>query len=143
MSLSEDDYQRLIFANIGGDTVVDKYMPLLWEKNAPHAAQGLHLQYLYTWRDAIVLLAGQIWKDVTIDLPTRSQVAVREKWLNMLAMQRMVEGLIREYTATVEGISVDELETIVSLPGNVGYSDPNDPVYRGDITQIQIEGLGI
>lgn len=149
MPLAASDYQQLILANIGDDGTVAPYMPALWEKNAGWGIDSPYIQYLYTWRDSLVLYMGQIWRDVTIRMPTRAQISLREKFANLVAMQKMVEALISEYlnesqmAAAIEpnpdgsNAMVGEMVTTVTLPGNPGYPDPNSGVYRGDITTIQ------
>ena len=134
MALSDVDYQNLILLNVGDDGTVEAQMPALWAKNG--GVTPMYLQYLYTWRDAIVMLMGTIWRDVTIRMPTRAQLSMREKWQNLQTMLTMVNSLILEYT--IDGASVGEMETTVSIEGIPGYPDPNDPIYRGSVVRGQM-----
>lgn len=144
--LTEQQYQDLILKEVGDDGTVSDSIVVLWNKRGAWSGNGIYYQYLLVKADAIRMLMGNVWADVSTRMPSRAEFLLREKFANLKAMLEMVLEEIAQFGGAltiIDGdlsfadMAVGEMEATAPIEGIVGFPDPNDTQYLGDPTRMQ------
>ena len=148
MTLSAQDYRDLILVEVGDDGTVAPYIDTLWEKQEAAEGNGSYFHYLVVKADAIRMLMGAVWADVSTRMPSRAEFLLREKFANLKALLESVMleisgGAGSAYSALIyveADLQVGEMEATAPIMGIEGFPDPNDTLYLGDPTRMQETG---
>jgi len=123
------DFIVLSVGDING--IVQGQINLIWDMYAPYAPFP-PLQYLFSRRSALTLLAGQVWQQVNASVDDTSQ-SLSDKHKAILDMIANLDAEIQR--------AIDASPLVVVVSGAItattpttpppGYPDANDPRYSG------------
>lgn len=133
MPLSSDQLKAQVLIDVQDDGSVAEVLEFLWLKND---SRSLWMQYLYTRLDAINILIARSAGLVSFSGDGRS-ISLSQKFDHLLTLRNIFIGDITSFSGFSTEPSVSEMEATSPIMGNVGYPDPNDGIYVGDLTAIQ------
>jgi len=133
MTLSDEQYQDLIIAFVGGDTedgLLALNVPILWELRGTIADAAIRM--LYVKIDAIDMLLGQAARQVTFRTSSGSSVALSDLFDHFKELRAACLSQIGG-SAAGGGVAIGTLtKTAPLMPPATGELDPNAQRYRGD-----------
>jgi hypothetical protein len=114
--------------------VVSANIDLIWQRNAPYAPYP-PLQEMYTQRESLTLLAGQVWQlvDASVDDTRQNLTDLSANLKQRLAdLDRQIAAQTAMTMAAL-GLTTatGPLVTVVPVPPPPGYPDANSPRYSG------------
>lgn len=132
---TDDQIKQWIVTSVGDyNGVVAANIDFIWLKNAVFAPYP-PLQELYATRDALELLAGQVWQavDAAVD-DTRENLS--DQYDHLKDRIRDLDGVIAtqtQMTMAALGLSVSHgpILTVAPVSPPAGYPDANSPRYSG------------
>lgn len=134
MALTEDQYKRLIIAELGDTStgLLALHIDLYWSKN--DSESDLEIRYRLAERDAIMLLLGAARTGADFTTSSGSKVALDQVFQHLLDMRDVVDSALAASQLSLSGGgAIGTLsQTAPIMRDNAGQPDPNDRIYRGD-----------
>lgn len=137
MAVTAEDYQALILDELDAPdedaVVLNAQIPVIWDSWESKSRVSIRLRYLYAKRQAIDLLIGRHWQDVTTqDAGTNTNDSDLVK--NLQTLRTDVQSDIAEEERQYAGGRSPRIGAITQtapVTTTSGY-DPNHRCYRGD-----------
>lgn len=146
MSLTSNEWMSLILLEVGAGLdgsdpvdkqIIDQVTPnigLIWAAWADKALVYPRLQYLYTKRQCLDIIEGQL-RDLVSTQIGSFNVNGQQRLQNLQAIHKRVDEEIEkleEQARASRGPVKGDLEQTAPSMADPGKPDPNNPVYRGD-----------
>lgn len=137
MPLSASQLKTQVLTEVQDDGTIAPILNLLWTK---HDSRDLWPQYLHVRLDAVDILIAKYREMIRTAGDGRS-MHLNEVFDHLVVMRTIYAQELTDYSGVDASPSVDEMETVTTVPGLAGYPDPNATIWQGSPVGRQLRGI--